>query len=162
MGSDPCTVPRVSSLVGRTLERYEVVEEISRSGMGIVYRARDVRLNRDVALKVLPATSSPTPAATRGPCRKRTRRPPSNIHIAVIHEIDEADGVSFIAMELVRGEVERLHRSRPARAWARAPTSPLKSLRRAGARARQRHRARDLKPANVMPCCSAPVTCDRA
>ncbi|HEX8028646.1 MAG TPA: serine/threonine protein kinase, partial [Vicinamibacterales bacterium] len=42
------------SLAGRTVSHYRIVEEISRGGMGIVYRATDTRLNRDVALKVLP------------------------------------------------------------------------------------------------------------
>lgn len=44
----------VTSLVGRTLSHYAVQDEISRGGMGIVYRAVDTRLNREVALKVLP------------------------------------------------------------------------------------------------------------
>ena len=42
------------SLTGRTLAHYQILDEISRGGMGVVYRAIDVRLNREVALKVLP------------------------------------------------------------------------------------------------------------
>jgi serine/threonine protein kinase len=73
--------------------------------MGIVYRALDLKLNREVALKVLP------PELVSNPERKRrfiqeaqaaaALQPP---HIAVIHEIDEAEGVTFIAMELIRGK----------------------------------------------------------
>ena len=73
--------------------------------MGIVYRARDVKLNRDVALKVLP------PELVENPDRKRrfiqeaqAAAALKHPNIAVVYEIDEDDGVTFIAMELVEGE----------------------------------------------------------
>ena len=65
-------------MIGRTLSHYKVLEEISRGGMGIVYKALDLKLNRDVALK--------------------------HPNIAVVYEIDEVDGADFIAMELIEGE----------------------------------------------------------
>jgi len=93
------------SLAGRTLSHYRIVEEISRGGMGIVYRATDTRLNRDVALKVLPGE------LTRDQDRRerfiREDRAASALehpNIAVIHDVGEEDGVSFIAMELIRGD----------------------------------------------------------
>ena len=92
-------------MVGTTLLRYEILEEISRGGMGVVYRARDVELGREVALKVLPpdlARRSRAPAALRaGGARAAALNHP---HIAAIYEVGEADGVTFIAMELVGGE----------------------------------------------------------
>jgi eukaryotic-like serine/threonine-protein kinase len=139
------------SLVGRTLSHYEIVEEISRGGMGVVYRARDTRLNRDVALKVLP------PALVSDPARRerfvqeaRAASALEHPHIGVIHAIDEVDGVSFIAMELIRGE-------KLSDVLARGPLTPPRALELAVEIAEGLARAhdkgvvhRDLKPANVM------------
>jgi len=76
--------------------------------MGIVYRALDVKLDRQVALKVLP------PELVSDPERKRrfiqeakAAAALEHPNIAVVYEIDEADGVTFIAMELIRGETLR-------------------------------------------------------
>jgi serine/threonine-protein kinase len=73
--------------------------------MGIVYRAVDVKLDREVALKVLP------PELVADPERKRrfvqeakAAAKLEHPHIGMVFEIDEVDGVSFIAMELIRGE----------------------------------------------------------
>ena len=92
-------------MIGRTLSHYEILEEISRGGMGIVYRALDVKLNRHVALKVLP------PALVQDEERRRrfvqeARAAAALQHpnIATVFEIDEADGITFIAMELIEGE----------------------------------------------------------
>jgi eukaryotic-like serine/threonine-protein kinase len=139
------------SLVGRTLGRYEILEEISRGGMGVVYRARDVRLNRDVALKVLPADLVADPARrARFVQEAQAASALEHPHIAVIHEIDEADGVSFIAMELVRGE-------KLSDLTARGPLQPGRAIDLAVEIAEGLARAhdkgivhRDLKPANVM------------
>jgi serine/threonine protein kinase/tetratricopeptide (TPR) repeat protein len=139
------------SLVGRTLLHYDVLEEISRGGMGIVYRARDTRLQRDVALKVLPADLVSDPARRdRFVQEARAASALEHPHIAVIHGIDEADGISFIAMELVRGE-------KLSDVIARGPLAPARALELAAeiaeglARAHEKGIAhRDLKPANVM------------
>ena len=82
-----------------------MVEEISRGGVGIVYRATDTRLNRDVALKVLPAElTSDRERNERFVHEARAASALEHPNIAVIHDIGEADGISFIAMELVRGD----------------------------------------------------------
>jgi tetratricopeptide (TPR) repeat protein/TolB-like protein len=139
------------SLIGRTLGRYEIVAEISRGGMGVVYRARDVRLNREVALKVLP------PELVADPDRRqrfvqeaRAASALEHPHIAVIHEIDEVDGVSFIAMELVRGDKLSDLTGRgplPAHRALEIATEIAEGL----ARAHDKNIVhRDLKPANVM------------
>ena len=92
-------------MIGRTLSHYRVLEELSRGGMGIVYRALDVKLDREVALKVLP------PELVADPERKRrfiqeakAAAKLNHPHIGMVFEIDEAEGVTFIAMELIQGE----------------------------------------------------------
>ena len=92
-------------MIGRTLSHYKVLSEISRGSMGIVYRALDVKLDREVALKVLP------PELVADPARKRrfvqeakAAAKLDHPHIGVVHKIDESEGTRFIAMELIRGE----------------------------------------------------------
>jgi serine/threonine protein kinase/Tfp pilus assembly protein PilF len=91
-------------MIGRTLGHYRVDEQLGAGGMGEVYRARDARLERDVALKVLPVTKSEDPTA-----RKRFRQEAlalsrfNHPNIATIHDYDSVDGTDFLVMELVRG-----------------------------------------------------------
>ena len=91
-------------MIGRKLAQYTVLEELGRGGMGVVYRALDTSLGREIALKVL----RPVPGTDReaeGRLRREARAAASLNHpaISVVYEIDEADGATFIAMELVRG-----------------------------------------------------------
>ncbi|HYN06719.1 MAG TPA: protein kinase [Vicinamibacterales bacterium] len=139
------------SLIGRTLSHYEVVEEISRGGMGVVYRARDVNLGREVALKVLPEDL--VHDRLRGERMLQEARAAALIehpHIAVIHEVGTAEGVTFIAMELIRGD-------KLSDVLVRGPLTPKRALDLAVEIAEGLGRAherglihRDLKPANVM------------
>jgi eukaryotic-like serine/threonine-protein kinase len=93
------------SLAGRTISHYKIVEEISRGGMGVVYRATDTRLDRDVALKVLPSElMTDRDRRERFVREARAASALEHPHIAVIHDVGEEDGISFIAMELVRGD----------------------------------------------------------
>ncbi len=94
-----------ADLVGRTLGPFRVVAEIGAGGMGVVYRARDERLGRDVALKVLPASALADPdARTRLLGEARTASALNHPHICTVHEVGEADGRIFIALELVDGQ----------------------------------------------------------
>jgi hypothetical protein len=91
-------------VVDRTLSHYRVVERLGTGGMGEVYRARDERLDRDVALKVLPDGALADEAA-----RSRFRREAhalsrlSHPHVATLLDFDSDDGVDFLVMELVGG-----------------------------------------------------------
>ncbi|HUL72131.1 MAG TPA: protein kinase [Vicinamibacterales bacterium] len=141
----------MDSLIGRTLSHYEITAELGRGGMGVVYRAHDTKLDRDVALKVLPAELLPDEAHRRRFIREaQTASQLEHPHIGVIHEIDEVDGIAFIAMELIRGE-------KLSEVIARGGLSPARALDLATEVAEGLARAhdagvvhRDLKPANVM------------
>jgi tetratricopeptide (TPR) repeat protein/TolB-like protein/predicted Ser/Thr protein kinase len=90
-------------LLGSTLGRYRVLAELGRGGMGVVYRALDTTLNREVALKVLPAATVSEADRRRLLREAQTASQLDHAHIGVVHEVGEADGVTFIAMELIRG-----------------------------------------------------------
>ena len=138
-------------MIGRTLSHYEILAEISRGGMGVVYRARDVNLGREVALKVLP--DELTHDAGRRQRLLQEARAASTLehpHIAVIHAVGEADGVTFIAMELIRGEKLSATLARGAVSQTRALDLAVE-IAEGLARAHSKGIVhRDLKPANVM------------
>src|SRR5215470_17272239 len=91
--------------VGTRLGAYEILSLIGSGGMGDVYRARDPRLKRDVAIKVLPETTATDPER-----RARFEREAQSIaalshpNIVTIYSVEEADGVLFLAMEYVEGK----------------------------------------------------------
>ncbi len=84
-----------SDLAGRTLGRYEIVSRLGAGGMGEVYRARDTRLKRDVALKVLPAKwMADAERKRRFVQEARAASALNHPNIVTIHDIDQADGVT--------------------------------------------------------------------
>jgi serine/threonine protein kinase len=136
---------------GARLGPYEVAAPLGAGGMGEVYRARDTRLEREVAIKVLPAD-----VGGREDLRQRFEREAkaiSSLHhpnICALHDIGEQDGVHYLVMELLRGETldKRIQRG---------PIPAAEALRIAieiGGALDQAHRQglihRDLKPANIM------------
>jgi serine/threonine-protein kinase len=137
--------------IGTRLSHFEIVEAIRSGGMGTVYAARDLNLDREVALKVLPADLVADPARKRRfVLEAKAAAALQHPHIAVVHEIDEAEGVSFIAMELIRGESLREKIEAGALHADRAIGLAVE-VAEALALAHQRGIVhRDLKPGNIM------------
>jgi hypothetical protein len=103
----PAREPPAESLPER-VGHFRIVERIGRGGMGVVYRAVDERLRRDVALKVLPlAFESDTARRSRFMREARAASAVAHPNLVTIHEIGEADGRVFIAMELIAGRTLR-------------------------------------------------------
>ncbi len=84
-------------------DRYRLDSELGRGGMGIVFRATDLELMREVAVKVLPATPSWTDARERLLREARAAAALNHPHIVAVHDIGEAQGMPFFVMELVNG-----------------------------------------------------------
>ena len=136
---------------GVRLGPYEITSPLGAGGMGEVYRARDTRLDRTVAIKVLPAHLAASPER-----RQRFEREARAIsalthpHICVLHDVGRHDGIDFLVMEYLEGETltDRLKRG----------ALPLEQVLRYGVEIAgaldQAHRHgivhRDLKPGNVM------------
>ncbi len=138
-------------MVGKTISHYRVTAKLGAGGMGEVYRAHDERLERDVALKVLPAKTLADEAA-----RKRFRKEAlalsklNHPNIATVYDFGTEDGIDFLVMEYVAGETLAEKASNAAltgRQVARLGEQVAEALVEAH---EQGVIHRDLKPANVM------------
>jgi serine/threonine protein kinase len=92
-------------MIGKTLAHYEILEKIGSGGMGEVFRARDTKLGREVALKILPAEMAADPERLRRFEREAKAVAALNHpNIVTIHSVEHAGGLHFLTMELVEGK----------------------------------------------------------
>jgi serine/threonine protein kinase len=138
-------------MIGRTLGHYNIVEKLGSGGMGDVYRARDTKLGRDVALKVLPSEAAGNPER-----RNRFEREARVIarlkhpNIVAIFSVEEVESTHFITMELVEGATLSAvipKDGMPLDQFLQCDVSMADAMSTAHEEGITR---RDLKPANVM------------
>ena len=138
-------------MIGQTLGHYLILEKIGAGGMGIVYRARDQKLDRLVALKVL-ATANPSDDLARRRFRREALALSQLNHpnIATVFDFDSQGGLDFLVMEFVTGETlsqKVTQGALPEREVLRLAVQICKALEEAHERGLIH---RDLKPANIM------------
>jgi serine/threonine protein kinase/tetratricopeptide (TPR) repeat protein len=136
---------------GTRLGPYEILASLGAGGMGEVYRARDSKLGREVALKVLPAeVASDADRLARFEREARTVAGLNHPNIVVLHSMEEVDGMRFLTMELVEGQSLDRHLTADGLSIGRVIELGI-ALADALAAAHEKGVVhRDLKPANVM------------
>ena len=140
-----------SSLIGRTLGHFEILEKLGEGGMGVVYKARDTHLDRFVAIKILPPDKMGDPERrVRFAQEAKSASALNHPGIVTIYDIAQHDGIDFIAMEFIPGRT--LDRAIPRHGLGLNETLDY-GIQIADALA-MAHAAgivhRDLKPSNVM------------
>ena len=138
-------------MIGRVVSHYEILAKLGEGGMGVLYKARDSRLDRLVALKILRPDKVKDPERRRRFVQEaRAASALNHPHIVTVYDIGETDGVHFIAMEHVEGTTlaDRIgRRGLPLPDALRHAAQIADALAQAHAKGIVH---RDLKPANVM------------
>src|SRR5262245_47239525 len=144
-------IATVPTPILRRLGDYELLEEMARGGMGVVFRARQVSLNREVAVKVLRDAWLATPVQV-----KRFRAEAANAaklkhpNIVAVHDVGEEGGQHFFAMDLVQGQ----NLAESTRDGPLPPRHAAELVRKVAEAGQHAHQAgvlhRDLKPSNVL------------
>ncbi len=144
-------LPAAPEVAGRTIGRFRVIEKLGGGGMGLVYRAEDLRLGREVALKLLPPDLAGDRAAIdRFEREARAASALNHPHICTIYGVEDHESQPVIVMELVAGPtLEAALRNGPL-----APSAVLTHALQIAGALDSAHRKgivhRDLKPANIV------------
>ena len=138
-------------MIGSRLGAFEIRDSLGEGGMGVVYRAEDTRLGREVAIKVLPEELVGEPdRLARFEREARLLASLNHPNIATVHEVGVDDGIHFLVMELVEGETLADRVARSALDSGEATSLALQIARALEAAHAQGVVHRDLKPANVV------------
>jgi TolB-like protein/tRNA A-37 threonylcarbamoyl transferase component Bud32/cytochrome c-type biogenesis protein CcmH/NrfG len=136
---------------GQKLSHYRLVEKIGEGGMGVVWKARDEKLRRDIALKVLPSELVQDSERRRRLFREaRSAAAINHPNIGTVHEVDDVEGTVFIAMELVDGKTLRSLLGRNPLAMPDALRIAMEMAEGLAAAHLAKVIHRDLKPDNVL------------
>jgi TolB-like protein/tetratricopeptide (TPR) repeat protein len=132
-------------------DRYEIIAALGAGGMGEVYRARDLRLQREVAVKVLPQRLARDEAAlARFEREALSLAALSHPHIVALHDFGEHDGMTYAVMELLEGETLRRRLQRAPLSWSEAVGVGVQIAEGLAAAHSKGVVHRDLKPENVI------------